>query len=65
MPEIQVEILPNGEVKISVKGAKGSQCMELTRFLEEALGEVSERELTTEYYETEEKADVTVGKSGD
>ena len=65
MPEIQVEILPNGEVKISVKGAKGSQCLEMTRFLEEALGEVAERELTTEYYETEEKADVTVGKSGD
>ena len=61
MPEINVEILPNGEVKISVKGAKGSQCIEMTRFLEEALGEVNERDFTAEYYEAEEKENVTVG----
>jgi len=61
MPEINVEILPNGEVKISVSGAKGSQCTDMTRFLEEALGEVQEREFTPEYYEGEVKDDVTVG----
>lgn len=61
MPEINVEILPNGEVKISVTGAKGNQCTEMTRFLEEALGEVQDREFTPEYYQTEDKVDVTVG----
>ena len=61
MAEINVEILPNGEVKISVNGAKGSQCTEMTRFLEEALGEVQEREFTAEYYENQVDENITVG----
>jgi len=65
MPEINVEILPDGQVKISVEGAKGSECVDLTRFLEEALGEVQTRDFTPDYYQTEEKESIKVGEGGD
>jgi hypothetical protein len=50
--EIKVYIHPNGEVKVAVAGVKGDQCLKLTEFLEQALGHVTEREMTPEFYET-------------
>lgn len=38
--EIEVTISPSGEVSLRPRGAKGSDCVELTRALEEAVGEV-------------------------
>ncbi len=52
--EIEITIDKNGEVKLSVKGAKGKTCLDLTKFLEEGLGEVSERKHTSEFYEKED-----------
>lgn len=52
----------NGEVKIEVKGAPGEDCMQLTKEIEEALGIVDERQLTSEYYQEEEqKVEVGTG----
>ena len=65
MPEITIEISKEGKVQISVDGAKGSECMDITRFLEEALGEVEAREFTSEYYETDVRETVSVGGSSD
>lgn len=48
--ELQIVISPQGEVQIEVKGMQGSGCTDLTRFLEEALGEVEKRTLKAEYY---------------
>ena len=45
----------NGEVKIEVKGAPGEDCMKLTKEIEEALGLVGERQMTSEYYQQEEQ----------
>ena len=53
----------NGEVKIEVKGAPGEDCMKLTKEIEEALGLVEERSMTSEYYQQEE-THIEVG-SGD
>lgn len=64
MPDIKIEIMPDGQVKLEVEGAKGSECMDLTRFLEEALGEVTARELTSDYYETTQAEVVEVGGDG-
>ncbi|HRE89035.1 MAG TPA: DUF2997 domain-containing protein [Myxococcota bacterium] len=44
----------NGEVKIEVKGAPGEDCLKLTKEIEEALGLVGERSMTSEYYQKEE-----------
>ena len=50
MQEIKLKIMPDGEVKIEVRGVKGTQCMKLTEFLENQLGLVVKREKTAEYY---------------
>lgn len=49
--EIEVTISSDGQVSLRPKGAKGADCLELTRAIEEAVGEVERREFTSEYYE--------------
>ena len=61
MAEISIEIKPNGEVELKVDGVKGASCMDLTKFLEEALGEVVDRQHTSEYFENEVTETVSVG----
>lgn len=60
--EIDITITPDGEVKLTVKGVPGDQCLELTRALEEALGVVTDRQKTSEFYQepvtTEEQVKV-------
>lgn len=56
--EIQFQIDDSGNVSIQVKGVDGAECERLTREIEEALGVVSNRQRTSEYYKevvTEEK----------
>ena len=50
--EVFVEITTEGEVEISVKGAKGSDCHDLTRNIENALGTISKTSPTREAKET-------------
>jgi len=51
--EVVVTIKPDGRVEIQVRGVKGKECLELTRPLEELLGNKIElRKLTAEAYET-------------
>ena len=54
--EVEVEIAADGEVSLKVRGVKGKGCVEVAKALAEALGEVSERSLTSEYYETAQVA---------
>jgi acylphosphatase len=49
--QIIVEVSPSGEVKVSVKGVKGKACKDLTKKIEEALGEASNVKETEEYYQ--------------
>ena len=51
MPEIEIVVSLDGTVTVEVKGVKGSGCTELTRALEEALGEVESRSCKVEFYE--------------
>ena len=51
MQELEIAIDSEGKVSIKVKGVKGPKCVELTRPLEEALGEIEDRIYTGEYYE--------------
>ena len=52
--EMEILVLPSGEVKILVKGVPGPSCEEVSRRVEEALGTVKDRQRTTEYYMVEE-----------
>lgn len=56
MEELEIIIDKNGKIDIEVKGVKGHSCKELTRDLEEALGEVEKRTCKTEYYQCEENS---------
>lgn len=49
--EIEVSISPDGEVRLVTRGLKGEDCLAETRGLEEALGEVRDRQKTGEYWE--------------
>jgi len=51
-PELEIVITPQGKIEIEVKGVQGPGCKDLTRALENALGEVDARELKPEYYAT-------------
>ncbi len=46
---IEIIVQPSGEIQIDAVGFKGSDCDRATRFLEEALGQVSIRERKPEY----------------
>jgi len=52
---IKVSIDKKGKVSFTVEGVKGADCLEETKFLEDALGgAVISRETTAEYYEEAE-----------
>ena len=48
--QIDFTIDEEGNVSIQVKGVAGAECEKLTREIEAALGIVSERTRTSEYY---------------
>ena len=53
MQKINVSITPNGEVKIQMEGVKGKTCLDYSKEIEDALGEVIDRKFTSEYYQGE------------
>ena len=67
--DIEITISPSGEVTFTVKGVKGSSCLDETKFLEAALGgegAVVDQQKTGEYYEQSEGyASTTVGEGSD
>jgi Protein of unknown function (DUF2997) len=58
--EMEIEIGRDGKVIIKVKGVQGTDCLEFSQFLEEALGETVEQELTSEYYQAPASSETTV-----
>jgi hypothetical protein len=53
--DIEIKISPTGVVSFTVKGVKGTACLDETKFLEDALGNgVLDRQKTSEYYEQSE-----------
>jgi hypothetical protein len=61
--DIIITIGSDGGVNIAVEGVPGADCLDFTKFLEDELGEVTERVHTTEYYQEEEEVvKIKVGK---
>jgi hypothetical protein len=46
---IEIDVLPDGSIKIEGHGFKGPECEKATKFIEDALGKVSERKRKPEY----------------
>lgn len=51
MAKIVITISRQGQTEIHVVEAKGEECTEMTANLEEKLGDVADRKLSSEYYE--------------
>ena len=51
MPEIILTIGPDGSTEVKVVGQAGPGCLEISKALEAALGDVESRACTLEYYE--------------
>lgn len=48
---MEIQILPSGEVKITVKCVPGAACEAVSAALEQSLGSVKDRQRTSEFYE--------------
>lgn len=48
---MEIEILPSGEVKLTVKCVPGAACEAVSAAIEQSLGTVKDRQHTSEYYE--------------
>jgi len=54
--EIDIFVEKDGQIKIEVRGAKGTQCLDLTKDLEAVLGsQILDREMTPEADESSEQ----------
>jgi hypothetical protein len=60
---MEIEIGRDGKVHIKVNGVQGADCLEFSRFLEEALGVTVEQERTSEYYQVPASTEATVQQS--
>jgi Protein of unknown function (DUF2997) len=49
---IEVTVSPKGETSIQTKGYAGIDCLQASKFLEQALGVVAKESNTTEFYQT-------------
>ena len=49
---IEVIVSPQGEATLQTKGYAGPECLQASKWLEEALGTVVEERKTGEYYQT-------------
>lgn len=59
---MEISILPSGEVKIQVKCVPGAACEAVSAALEQSLGQIKDRQHTSEYYEEPVDETVTVGR---
>lgn len=48
MKKMRIRIKPDGKTTIQVEGAQGDECLDFTRLVEQALGEVENRVRTCE-----------------
>jgi Protein of unknown function (DUF2997) len=48
---IEVTVSPTGETFVQTKGYIGADCLQASRFLEQALGDMVTQQRTAEYYQ--------------
>jgi hypothetical protein len=48
---IEVIVSPKGETSIQTRGYAGAECLQASKFLEQALGVVGTEHKTTEFYQ--------------
>ena len=61
--EIEFVIKPDGTVEERVMGVSGPDCEKVTEAVEKALGDVTKRERTSDYYDQSQSSGQTVSTS--
>jgi hypothetical protein len=51
MQEVEIRVDREGNVAIHVQGVRGEECTWITKSIEEALGDLTDRTLSGEFYE--------------
>lgn len=51
--KMQIRITKDGRTEIRVAGGQGEDCLAFTKAMEQALGQVQQRELTEDYHKQE------------
>jgi len=49
--ELEIEILPDGTVRVEVFGVKGADCMQYAELMEKIVGMLQEKKVKNEFYE--------------
>jgi hypothetical protein len=52
--EFDITIARDGSVELHIKGYKGKGCLEAIRAFEQVIGQLKQRQETSEFYEPEE-----------
>jgi hypothetical protein len=47
---IEITVSPKGETKVETKGFTGSECRGASKFIEQALGQRTDEQLTAEFH---------------
>ncbi len=50
---IEITVSPTGETTVQTKGYAGAECLQASKFLEQALGVVTSDRKTVEFFNTE------------
>ncbi len=51
MKRIEIVVSTTGQTQVQTKGFAGSECREASRFIEEALGQQIDEQLTAEFHQ--------------
>ena len=49
---IEIIVSPKGETKVETKGFSGAECRDVSKFIEEALGQRIDEQLTAEFHQS-------------
>lgn len=53
---IEITVEPSGETRVETKGFTGSECRIASQYVEQALGQRTAEQLTTEFYQAHQQA---------
>jgi hypothetical protein len=53
MKTIEILVAPNGQTQVQTRGFTGASCRDASRFLEQALGQRMDEQLTAEFHQAE------------
>ena len=48
---IEIVVSPNGQTQVKTKGFTGSECRQASQFIEQALGQRTSEQLTSEFHQ--------------